>query len=741
MRAVDPARRWGGPLSVSRSLQALAVVVVALIVGATVHQLLSGRAAIIADTEREMARLDMVFAEQTGRAVETVDFLLRNAIELLQTMRAKPPVDAAAYDNLLSRRIAGVRQVSEIAVTDKDGNILYTSRPGPPRELPPPARALIAAQAAHPTPGLQFSDPMRGPDGQWTALMLRPILGHDGTFQGDAIAYLNLAYFEDFYRAVELNESGAILLHLRDGTVLARYPHSDAIIGQSYADLPPFKNILAHAMAGTVVMDSPIDGSRRVLAIRALKAFPLAVNVSVAQKRVLAAWRRQTWTFSLVAFGASAAIVGLLLLLAQRSRQIEALLGEYRAAKDAAEDANRRLVEQMAERERAEAALRQAQRIEAIGQLTGGVAHDFNNLLTVLIGNIDLIRKAPALDPALSDRLAAMRAAAERGAMLTSHLLAFARRQPLSPRAVDLNALVAGMQNLLHSALGPRVQIETRLASDLWPAMVDPTQFELVLLNLVINARDAMPNGGVVTVATANAQRNAAFLPHELTAGDYVAITVHDVGTGMTPEVQAKAFEPFFTTKGPGAGSGLGLSQVFGTARQSGGDVRIDSAPGQGTAISVYLPRAASRAEPAGAAFDDTLQQRTSDAVVLVVDDDDAVRLTTAEILTGLGYAVVQAASGQAALGLLDQSGIIDVLLTDVVMTGMSGPDLARRARAAHPLLPIVFISGYADPAGIAGDGRSYRLVRKPFKPSDLRRQVEAALAEARISATPPTPA
>jgi signal transduction histidine kinase/ActR/RegA family two-component response regulator len=741
MRTVDPARRWGGPLSVSRSLQALAVVVVALIVGATVHQLLSGRAAIIADTEREMARLDMVFAEQTGRAVETVDFLLRNAIELLQTMRAKPPVDATAYDNLLSRRIAGVRQVSEIAVTDKDGSILYTSRRGPPRELPPPARALIAAEAAHPTPGLQFSDPMRGPDGQWTALMLRPILGHDGTFQGDAIAYLNLAYFEDFYRAVELNESGAILLHLRDGTVLARYPHSDAVIGQSYADLPPFKDILAHAMAGTVVMDSPVDGSRRVLAIRALKAFPLAVNVSVAQKRVLAAWRRQTWTFSLVAFGASAAIVGLLLLLAQRSRQIEALLGEYRAAKDAAEDANRRLVEQMAERERAEAALRQAQRIEAVGQLTGGVAHDFNNLLTVLIGNIDLIRKAPALDPALSDRLAAMRAAAERGAMLTSHLLAFARRQPLSPRAVDLNALVAGMQSLLHSALGPRAQIETRLASDLWPAMVDPTQFELVLLNLVINARDAMPSGGVVTVATANAQRNAAYLPQELTAGDYVAITVHDVGTGMTPEVQAKAFEPFFTTKGPGAGSGLGLSQVFGTARQSGGDVRIDSAPGRGTAISVYLPRAASGAEPAGAPFDDTLQQRTSDAVVLVVDDDDAVRLTTAEILTSLGYAVVQAASGQAALGLLDQSGIIDVLLTDVVMTGMSGPDLARRARAAHPLLPIVFISGYADPAGIAGDGRSYRLVRKPFKPSDLRRQVEAALAEARISATPPTPA
>ncbi len=544
-------------------------------------------------------------------------------------------------------------------------------------------------------------------------------------------------YFEDFYRAVELNENGAILLHLRDGTVLARYPHNDAVVGESYADLPPFKEILAHGMAGTVSWTARSTGSRRVLAIRALKAFPLAVNVSVAKNRCSRRGGGRLGLFRWQQLGPRCAVFGLLLLLAQRSRQVEALLGEYRGAKDAAEDAHKRLVEQMAERERAEAALRQAQRIEAVGQLTGGVAHDFNNLLTVLIGNIDLIRKAPQLDPLLAERLAAMRAAAERGAMLTSHLLAFARRQPLSPRAVDLNALVSGMQGLLQSALGPRVQIETRLAPDLWPAMVDPTQFELVVLNLVINARDAMPEGGVVTVETTNLHRGPPLRPEEAAEGDYVSITVRDVGSGMTPEVQAKAFEPFFTTKGPSAGSGLGLSQVFGTAQQSGGDVWIDTAPGKGTAVHVCLPRARSQAEASAVRIDETAEQRTSDAVVLVVDDDDAVRSTTAETLAGLGYAVVQASNGHAALELLDGDGTIDVLLTDVVMTGMSGPDLARQARASRPHLPIVFISGYVDPAGIGGDGRAYRMIRKPFRPRDLCRQIEAALAETWMPAGP----
>jgi CheY-like chemotaxis protein len=317
--------------------------------------------------------------------------------------------------------------------------------------------------------------------------------------------------------------------------------------------------------------------------------------------------------------------------------------------------------------------------------------------------------------------------------MLTGHLLAFARRQPLSPRAVDLNAVIGGMQDLLQSALGQRVQMETRLTPGLWPAMVDPTQIELVILNLVINARDAMPEGGVVAIETGSRHCGPPERPEDPLEGDYVVVTVRDGGTGMTPEVQAQAFEPFFTTKGPGAGSGLGLSQVFGTARQSGGDVQIDSAPGKGTAISVFLPRAMAPAERADArSTEPSEQRRISRAVVLVVDDDEAVRATTADILTSLGYDVLQAASGDAALAVLINGSVIDVLLTDVVMTGMSGPELARRARALQPLMPIVFISGYADLAGSEGDQRLHQLVRKPFRPADLRAQIEAALVQSR---------
>jgi signal transduction histidine kinase len=720
--------------SVSRSLQVLAVVVLVLIVGATTQQLLTLRSGIINDAKRQMSRLDMVFAEQTGRAVETVDFILRNAVETLQTLQAKPPVEGGAFDELLRRRIQSVRQVIEVAITDAAGKRLYSSRRGA-EELPARERALIEELAGHPEAGLQISEPFRAADGQWTALMIRRIPARDGGFYGAAIGYLSLRYFEDFYQAVELAENGAILLHLRNGTVLARYPHNDAAVGQSYADLPPFRDILAHDIAGTVVMDSPLDGTRRVLAIRALKAFPLAVNVSVAEAGVLESWRRQTWTFSAVAVAACTAIVGLLLLLAQRSRQVESLVREYRVAKEAAEQSHQRLLEQMGERERAEAALRQAQRVEAVGQLTGGVAHDFNNLLTVLIGNIELIQATATLDPRLAERLRAMRAAAERGAMLTSHLLAFSRRQPLLPRPVDLNTVVTGMKDLLESALGHRVQMATRLAAGLWPAMVDPTQMELVILNLAINARDAMPDGGVVTIETGNCHRDAPARPEEPAAGDYVVVKVIDTGSGMTPEVQAKAFEPFFTTKPPGAGSGLGLSQVFGTARQSGGDVQIDTAPGRGTTVSVFLPRAVSRAERPAARSVDAAEQKTSPAVVLAVDDDAAVRTTTADILKGLGYSVLQAASGEAALELLQQDGMIDVLLTDVVMMGMSGPELARRARLSQPRLPVVFISGYADPAGIAEDVLLHPLVRKPFRPPDLRAQIEAALAELRASA------
>ncbi len=728
--------------TVSRGLIALAALVLMSIAAVTAQHLLNLRDALLADTDRQLTRLDMVFAEQTGRAVETVDFILKNAIETLQAARRTPPLHTDAIAATLNRRAEGVRQLIAVALTDSSGKVILSSRPEATADLGEAARQAVAFHAAHPDAGLRISEPLRLPDQAWTALLTRRINAPDGSFDGIAIALLNLSYFQDFFRAVELDDKGAIVLHHRDGTVLTRYPPADAAIGTSFAALPPFTEVLSKSLSGSILMTSPVDGSQRLVAIRALRAFPLAVNISVDVDEMFATWRRQTLIFALGAGVAALSTGGLLLLLARRSRENERLVVEYARAKEEAERANIDLRQQIAERERAEAALNQAQRIEAVGQLTGGVAHDFNNLLTIVLGNVELLERGRPEDERNKARLAAIRTAAERGATLTGQLLAFARRQKLVPRPADLNAVIAGMDGLLRSALGSHVALEKRLDPSPWKAMVDPTQIELVILNLAINARDAMPAGGTVTIETANATigaRDPRARPGtgdpatgEPGPGEYVVIAVHDTGQGMQPEILAKVFEPFFTTKPPGAGSGLGLSQVLGTAQQLGGGVRIESVPNAGTTVRVYLPRAADDAATAARIGTPGAQANAGHATILVVDDDAAVRSTVAELLIGLGYGVHVAEGGAEALELLRADPAIDVLLTDVAMPVMNGLVLAREALRMRPSLPVVFMSGYANPYEVAGEAAGERtlehLVHKPFRNSQLAAQLDAAL-------------
>jgi PAS domain S-box-containing protein len=392
------------------------------------------------------------------------------------------------------------------------------------------------------------------------------------------------------------------------------------------------------------------------------------------------------------------------------------------------EAANRQLRQQIEGRERVEATLRQMQRLEAVGQLTSGVAHDFNNLLTIVLGNLDLIEMAVE-DPKVCKRLELIRQAALRGATLTSQLLAFSRRQRLEPKAIDLNDAVAGMSELLKSTVGGRVAVTTRLQPDLWRAMVDPTQIGLVVLNLAINARDAMPGGGELTIETSNATLVGE--PQQLgepAPGEYVAIAVSDTGTGMAEEVRARVFEPFFTTKEVGQGSGLGLPQMLGFAQQSGGGVRIESALGVGTTVRVYLPRARAdaaedthaRAVPPPSA---TAQRRRA----LLVDDDSAVREVTAARLRRLGFEVLEAGSGGAALDLLDRSPQVDLLVADFAMPGMNGVEVAHQACSRRPGLPVLFVTGYADESALAGVGDQC-VVQKPFRDDELERKVQAVL-------------
>jgi signal transduction histidine kinase len=395
--------------------------------------------------------------------------------------------------------------------------------------------------------------------------------------------------------------------------------------------------------------------------------------------------------------------------------------------------ANRQLLAQIEERERVESTLRQMQRLEAVGQLTSGVAHDFNNLLTVVLGNIGFLEKglsAAGVDGRMAQRLGYMRTAAERGAKLTDQLLSFSRRQRLEPKLLDLNETVASMHDLLQSTMGGSIRIETKLHRGLWPAMVDPTQLELAMLNLAINARDAMQVGGRLAVHTENVTLGPALYPEDPPAGDYVAICVADTGTGMTEEVRAKVFEPFFTTKEIGKGSGLGLSQVLGFAKQSGGGVRIESRVGDGTSIRIYLPRTKAKAEerspsaPAIAAHKDTPAAR-----ILLVDDDHAVREVTSTTLRDLGYTVVEAGSGGAALDILTREPTIDLLIIDFAMPGMSGAEVARQARAKRPTLPILFITGFADRAALAGVSETH-IVGKPFVNDELATKLRSVLVE-----------
>ena len=394
------------------------------------------------------------------------------------------------------------------------------------------------------------------------------------------------------------------------------------------------------------------------------------------------------------------------------------------------EATNRQLVSQIEERERIESTLRQMQRLEAVGQLTTGVAHDFNNLLTVVLGNLAFVEKdlGSGLDLRVKQRLSHMRVAAERGAKLTGQLLAFSRRQLLVPKPVDLGDTLANMHDLLQSTLGNSVQIKTSFKADLWRALVDPNQIELAVLNLAINARDASEVGDSITLETANATVGPPENAHEPPAGEYVVVSVTDNGTGMTKEVLAKAFEPFYTTKEIGKGSGLGLSQVLGFAKQSGGGMRIESRVGEGTSVKIYLPRAMRSDVTLPSESIDVPKRSAKKAVILLVDDDSAVREVTASILRDLGHVVIEVGSGGGALDLLDRSAHVDLVVLDFAMPGMNGIEVARQVRAKVPSRPVVFVTGYADTSAL-GDIDDTQIVKKPFIGNELADKVQFALA------------
>jgi len=418
----------------------------------------------------------------------------------------------------------------------------------------------------------------------------------------------------------------------------------------------------------------------------------------------------------------------------ERLRAERALLEREAQLREANETLEAKVKARTQELMHMEATLRQAQKMEAVGQLTGGIAHDFNNLLAAITGSLELIKKrlAEGQPQGLERYITAAQGAARRAASLTQRLLAFSRRQTLAPRTADVNRLVAGMEDLIRRSVGPDVELEIVHAGGLWNTKVDVSQLENALLNLCINARDAMlPNGGRLTIETANAWLDErAAKERELASGQYITLCVTDTGVGMPPEVIERAFDPFFTTKPLGSGTGLGLSMVYGFVRQSGGQVRIYSELGRGTTVRLYLPRFAGAEERAEAGTEQSIEHGSGERV-LVVDDEPTVRMIITEILQDNGYTALEASDGAGALRLLESDTRIDLLITDVGLPGgINGRQVADAARVARPNLKVLFITGFAENAVFRNGHleKGMEVVTKPFEMSALGNKIRDLL-------------
>jgi signal transduction histidine kinase len=542
-----------------------------------------------------------------------------------------------------------------------------------------------------------------------------------GSFDGVITVTVSPQYFQDFYaKLVDASRDYTAALVRTDGVGLVRYPVPAA--GDN-RDQNLLNAVAEHADGGIFRARSTVDGVDRLAAYDRLPNYPIYATVARSWDSIVAEWQHAVMTHLFFGVPATLGLVALSLLALRRTRLEQAAMEEARAA--------------TRQRDAAEEALRQSQKMEAIGHLTGGVAHDFNNLLTVVLGNIELAqRQLENWTEASQDRMRrtltqAMRGA-QRGATLTQRLLAFSRRQPLSPKPLDLNKLVGGLTEFLRRSLGETVDLETVGAAGLWKVEADPVQLEAALLNLAVNARDAMPNGGKLTIETANVQLDEDYCRRhaEVTPGPYVQIAVTDTGTGMSRQVLDRAFEPFFTTKVAGQGTGLGLSQVFGFVKQSGGHITIYSELGEGTTVKIYLPRLFAEVRE-----EVPVEREVPGAVpgerVLVVEDDEEVRVYIADLLRGLRYQVIEASDATSALAHVDNGkGRIDLLLTDVVLPGMNGRRLADEVVARTNGIKVLFMTGYSRNA-IVHHGRldpKVEMIQKPFTEAALAARIRDLL-------------
>ncbi|VVB48309.1 Hybrid sensor histidine kinase/response regulator [Beijerinckiaceae bacterium RH AL1] len=690
---------------------------------------------------RRVERDVRILHEQALKVFDTQELMIDQLNGSLKKVDWSDPKVPAQLHNALAHLQALLPQVAAISVTDAAGHLRATSRAATPdaaidlsdrdyfvklkaQDTPRPmiARGVIGRQSHEPV--FNIAARLQGPV--------------PGRFEGVIVVSIEQSCFTAFYRDAERDAGHMFLLADEDGNVLVSEPKMTSV---KLPTATKFRLALEGPRSGPFVRPAVIDGARRIVAYERVGGYPVIVGYGIPWKAALMPWWRNMWGYGIVALLSSLVLLAVSGFAIRRIALEAAATVRWRRAAS-------RLEAEMAERAKVEEQLRQSQKMEAVGRLTGGIAHDFNNLLTVVIGSLDLLtRRMKDADPRQQTLVANAVDGAQRAATLTARLLAFSRQHPLDPEVLDANATIRGMSSLLQRTLVETVAIDLKLAEGLWSAFVDPNQLENAILNLAVNAVDAMPRGGTLTIETANATLDAAYCANhaDLTPGEYVMVAVGDTGTGMSADVLAHAFEPFFTTKPVGKGTGLGLSQVYGFARQSRGHAAIRSVEGEGTVIKLFMPRrtAEEAAEAAPVVAASEIVPAARNTKILIVEDDDLVRAFSTSALRDAGYTVVEAATGPDGLNGLRLNPDVALLFTDIILKGpLNGCELADQVAVLRSDLPVLFTTGYTkekllqegDPErGIAvgdvrlADGNTF--LAKPFTAAALTAKVAALLA------------
>ena len=598
-----------------------------------------------------------------------------------------------------------------------------TIRPMPKMDLSD--RDYFRVHRDNPKSGTYVSEILKARAADTTFFTLsRRRSGPKNEFAGVTTVSIAPEYFVNFY--AKLPPPGVFAIIRDDGAILARYPDISSQLNKLAPDSTVMRSIKDNPGEGFVSGTSTFDGNTRLFAYRKMPHYNIYVVSGIPNDVIMRDWLKNMASHLVFGLPATIAMIALGVMALRRTRR-EAL-------------AYSKLRQEVMRRERTELALQQAQKMEAVGRLTGGIAHDFNNLLTAILGNVDLaLRRVGDGDERLKRSLNAARQASERAASLVQRLLAFSRQHPLEVRAVDVNRLVQGMSELLRRTIGETITVEAVLAGGLWKTAIDPNQLENALLNLAVNARDAMPSGGRLTVETANTYLDDAYVAANATdvpSGQYVLIAISDSGTGMSKDIIERAFEPFFTTKPTGSGTGLGLSMVYGFVKQSGGHIKIYSEAGEGTSVKLYLPRLMDENQvepwvPPDAISEPASSPNDRPDQILLVEDDEEVNRFSSEVLREEGYHVISTHEGAAGLRLLDANPDIKLLFTDVVLPGgMNGRQLADEALRRRPSLKVLFTTGYTRNA-IIHHGRldaDVDLLTKPFTSDALAKKVRQIL-------------